>query len=74
MDYQTFYASVIDTREDDLAKGIHLYITVVEEEEAVKKPGNVYCLVIMSLSLLCGFDRDHSTMKKSRKFYTTVHD
>ena len=37
MDYQTFYASVIDTREDDLAKGIHLYITVVEEEEAVKK-------------------------------------
>ena len=32
------------------------------------------CLVIMSLSLFCGNDRDHSTMKKSRKFYTTVHD
>ena len=34
----------------------------------------VACLVIMSLSLFCGNDRDHSTMKKSRKFYTTVHD
>ena len=35
LDYQTVYALVIDTREDDWAKGIHLYyysVALVKKE------------------------------------------
>ena len=72
MDYQTFYASVIDTREDDLAKGIHLYYCGSKKFKA----GNSNVSTALSLCHCLSFVAliEIIAQWRSQENFSTVHD